>query len=711
MNAPAPSASLSDRLAKSHVGLRPELQFSRHLFRGKVSYIVRDPVTFESHRVTAADYEILATIRPERNLGETFESLVAKGALDQESEEAFYEFIVSLHGLGFLSLGISDSNRLYRRYVTKQRAKRRSKILGIMFLQIPLFNPDAFLTRTVEAMRFLFSRWFLGVWCLLVGAASVVVAMRWDDFSAQFSDMFAAQNLVVLWITLIGLKVFHELGHAYATKTFGGHVPEMGAYLIAFTPCAYVDASASWGFTRKRYRILVGMAGMYVELIFAAVAAIIWSVTAPGFLHSAAHNIVMLASVVTIGFNVNPLMRFDGYYALSDALEIPNLRQRGSQAISAVAKRIALGIKPPDDEETMPTRVLLCLFGIAGALYRVVVVLSISALIATQFFLVGLVLGFAYIGAEIYKTFKNTLRFLWWDPRTADCRPRAIAVSVILLGSLAAILFVSPMSAHVHADGIVRFEEEVRLRVEQPGFLRQVLVEPGGAVTEGDLLVELWDAEPHTQLAKARGRAARAEILALSLEHEDAAEAARAWKSAESERQRADYESGRVDKLSLRAPFNGTVMSCLPQDRTGSYLGDGKEVAVVASGARVVKVLLTADEYSVTKPKVGDVVEFRPRGAVGESCRGAVSRVEPVGDALIHEVALTQFGGGSIVADPNTHESTSNYFQVVVTLPDGEIDLLRYGQRGHVRIGAVAEPLGMRLLRKVILFVKRLDAS
>ncbi|MEM7168384.1 MAG: hypothetical protein AAF581_23255 [Planctomycetota bacterium] len=711
MNAPVAAGGLSDRLANSHVGLRPELQFSRHLFRGKVSYIVRDPVTFESHRVTAEDYEIIATVRPERSLGETFEDLVQKGKLDAESEEAFYEFIVSLHGLGFLSLGISDSSRLYRRYQMKQRAKRRSKILGIMFLQIPLFNPDAFLTRTIEGFRFLFSRWFLGVWCLLVGSASTVVAMRWDDFSAQFSDMFAAQNLLVLWITLITLKVFHELGHAYATKTFGGHVPEMGAYLIAFTPCAYVDASASWGFTRKRHRILVGMAGMYVELIFAAAAAIVWSVTAPGAINSAAHNIVMLASVVTIGFNVNPLMRFDGYYALSDALEIPNLRQRGSMAIAAVAKRIALGIKPQEDDDTLPTRVLLCVFGVAGALYRIVVVLSISALIATKLFLLGLVLGFAYIGAEIFRTMKKTLAFLWWDPRTADVRPRAIAVSVVLLGSLAAILFLSPMSAHVHADGIIGFEQEAILRAEQPGFLNDVLVQPGASVEAGSLIAQLWDAEPHTELARARGRAEQATILARSLEHEDSAEAARAWKSAEAEMQRVRFEEQRVEKLALRAPFSGKVMRCLPQQRHGGYIPDGEEVAVIGSGIYVVTLLLSADDVRATNPQVGDLAEFRPAGAVADACRGEITRVEPVGDAVVREIALTQHGGGSIAVDPNTSESTNNYFQVVVALPEGAVDSLRYGMRGYVRLDAAAEPLGMQLLRKVILFVKRLDAS
>ena len=152
-------------------------------------------------------------------------------------------------------------------------------------------------------------------------------------------------NVPILWTLLVGLKTFHELGHAYACKRFGGTVPEMGAMIMMGTPCAYVDASSSWSFPKRWHRMIVALAGMYFESMLAMVALVVWLCTDTGQLHSAAQYAIVLSTVVTIGFNANPLMRYDGYFILCDLLNFPNLHRDAKASSSSFIKWILYGIE------------------------------------------------------------------------------------------------------------------------------------------------------------------------------------------------------------------------------------------------------------------------------------------------------------------------------------------------------------------------------
>jgi len=295
-----PRPSLAESLRNVHVGLRGEdLEVSRHVFRGVPCYIVRDPMTFQTQRLEVADYEVFVRIHAARPLSAIFSEQVDHGSLTAADEERSTSSYFRFTGWGFLQLPISDEKLLYRRYQQRRRLQRRNRLLGILFLRIPLWNPNAFLERTLRHVRFLYSKGCFCVWGLLLAAAFYVGAARWEELRQPLDGLLAARNLPLLWLTLIGLKVFHEFGHAYACRHYGGHVPEMGVYLILFTPCAYVDATASWGFTSKRERLVVCLAGMYVESIIASLAVFAWAATEPSVIHSLAYNVIFLAGVVT----------------------------------------------------------------------------------------------------------------------------------------------------------------------------------------------------------------------------------------------------------------------------------------------------------------------------------------------------------------------------------------------------------------------------
>ena len=192
-----------------------------------------------------------------------------------------------------LSLPFVDDKILYKRHQAKQGAKAKRLIMAPIFSRFPLVNPDEFLDRTAAYLRPLFTWWAFAAWLALVVSAGCVAVSNADRLAGPLNSILAAGNLVAMWMTLIVLKLMHEFGHAYACKIFGGHVPEMGVFLIAGTPCAYVDATSAWGFAKKRHRLIVSLAGVYVELAVASAALLAWTTVTDPMLSSLAYNVAL----------------------------------------------------------------------------------------------------------------------------------------------------------------------------------------------------------------------------------------------------------------------------------------------------------------------------------------------------------------------------------------------------------------------------------
>jgi putative peptide zinc metalloprotease protein len=702
------ASSLADRLRVVRVGLREDLEVSRHLFRGSPSYVVRDPVTFQSQRLDPCDYDVFVRLKADRELGAIFDELVAGGKAAKEDEEEFYQFVMSLHRLGFLQLPVSDEALLYRRHAMKERARRREKLMGFLFLRIPLWNPDAFLDRTVQHVRPLFSRAAFFIWLVLIVSAAGVLVRRWGEFTEPVQGLLAAQNLPLMWITLVVLKVFHEFGHAYACKHYGGHVPEMGAYLIVFTPCAYVDATGSWGFTRKRERLIVCLAGMYVESMIAALGVFAWAMTGPSLVQSLAYNVVFLAGAVTVLFNINPLMRYDGYYILSDLTEIPNLRARSTRYVLDVLKRVFFGIRSPNVPRGRRLRLVLFLFGVFAAAYRVTLLLAISALLASKMFVVGMLLAIVYLGGTAVRLLLKLTQYLWYAEETAQARVRAVALSMLALIIIPAVLFLVPVPAHVHAKGLLATRDEVVVRAGAPGFLEEVAVESGNYVNAGDVLARLRDDAFNEEIATAAANLRASEIRIDAYRMDEPAQAQQEQARARVHRRALDLARERAADLEVLAPMTGRVVECVEPSELGVYLNEGEPIAMIASGGWEIRLVLSEEQMAGARPRVGGKVEFRASALPAQTIEGVIRKIAPSGSETVEHSALTHLGGGDITVDPTTSHATEPYFEITVGLPGADLPELGYAMSGSVRLAAQDEPIGIRFMRRVIQFVNRL---
>ena len=708
---PTAAPSLASRLRGAQVGLRDDLKVSRHVFRGEPAYVVTDPITFQNQRLDLREYNVLTQLRSDVPLGDTFARLVREGRLGEGDEESFYTFVVSLHRVGFLQLPVSDDKLLYRRFEARRNAARRGRWTSLLYLRVPLWNPDAFLQKTMACVRPVFSAGALALWIALVLSALWLAWSRRADLENPLQGLLVTGNAPLLVLTLIVLKVFHEFGHAYACRHFGGAVPEMGAYFILFTPCAYVDATASWSFASKRDRMIVCLAGMYVEIAIAAAAVWAWAMTSDSLLRSLCYNIMFLAGSVTVLFNINPLMRYDGYYLLSDWLEIPNLRQRAARHVGDVMKRVLLGVRGSAPLVRGRLGWTLLSFGLASAWYRVMLTIAIVAVLASRSLWLGAIVG----GGMLLRIARGlTLRltsYLWYSDETVGVRARAVALSLIALIAAPAGIMMIPLPSSVRAAAVVEREHEEVVRVRRAGSVEDVGCEIGDMVLPTLPLLSLSNITlvESVQEAEAAVRASEIRLDALHAAGDPEAEQEKARLAAHrltlAERRRG------LDELSVRASALGEVLEALRPRDVGRYLNEGEQAFVVASGSWRVRAWLTAEEFGSIRPRVGDAVQFRPTAAPSMQLIGTIERVAPGGSNQFEFSSITQLSGGTITVNPVTGKSTEPYFELVIMLADPKGGVLRRHMTGVARLEAGTEAIGARLARQVVRFWNKLLAG
>ncbi len=301
------------------------------------------------------------------------------------------------------------------------------------------------------------------------------------------------ENLILIFLVFPVLKLFHEFGHAYATKAFGGEVHEMGVMMIVFTPIPYVDATSANSFREKWKRVGVSAAGLVVELFLASLALFIWLGAEPGAVRSVAFNVMLIAGVSTVLFNANPLIRFDGYYILSDWIEIPNLRGRAGQYLAYLWERYVYGQKtarPPN--ATSGERAWFVPYAVASFFYRFVIMFGIIMLIADKMLALGLILGALTFFTMVIKPLAKGGSFVIKSPRLKGAWLRAIATSVLCAALVVWLLFFLPFPLRTRAEGVLWLPEESIVRAGTEGTLDRIQTRSGEYVRGGDRALHLY---------------------------------------------------------------------------------------------------------------------------------------------------------------------------------------------------------------------------
>lgn len=501
--------------------IRPDLIVQPLEFGGRRYFGVKDPLTLRYFQLREEEHAVLQMLdgkSSSETIRKQFERRFAPARL---SGAQLQSFVGMLHEEGLvLSETIGQSGSLQDRGDRSRRKQLWQSLSNLLAIRFRGFDPEPFLNWLEPRTRWLYSGWTLAAAAMLVLSALTLIAIQFETLQARLPDLqafFGLRNLALMAVTLTAVKILHELGHALTCRYFGGECHEMGIMLLVFTPALYCNVSDAWMLPGKWRRVAISGAGMVVEMVLAALCTWLWWFSEPGMLNNLCLNVMFVGSINTVVFNGNPLLRYDGYYILSDVIEIPNLREQAAAVQRQWLGKWFLGVNLVHERMLVPQgHAFLFLFGIASTVYRWVVLIGILwvlHLILKQYqlevlaqwaavFIVGMQLvGGARTTAKLLSPHVTRRRIHW---RRFVVRGGFVAVLI------AATLFV-PLPYPLSAPVVLQPENSRRVYVQAPGRLSWAVRE-GRSVKSGDLLAELTNREVTFEVTKLQGERDRLQL-------------------------------------------------------------------------------------------------------------------------------------------------------------------------------------------------------
>ena len=705
-------------LRKMTGALRSDLTFTRQIYQGEPVYMVHDPVSFKNFRFSTDDYRVAIGFSNQQMLGDVYKELVQKGTLADRSEEAFYKFVRQLHSMCLLTLPFNDGDSLFQRHEAITRSRARATVLRFLFVKIPLVNPDKFLTQTMPFFRWLFSPVFVFFWLIAFTAAGLVVFSRSTEFFEPLNGLLAAKNIPFLWLSLIGLKVWHELGHGFACKLYGGRVPEMGAMLLAGMPAAYVDASAAWSFRKRRNRLVVILGGMYFESIIAILSVFTWAFSTNALLSSCAFQLFVMAGIITIFFNANPLMRYDGYFILSELSGIQNLRSKATKQLHSFWKYIFLGLKTGDTSIRSGERLFLMLFALAASIYKQVLIITIAVVLSYKFPIVGLSLAVFHVGTTVFSLIKKVYHYLLFHEETSQIRFRSRMVAGAAAISLPLVLFVLPMPGGIRIPAVVGFEVENVVRMGAPGFLKTVYAKSGARVAAGDDLIDSDNVELDDQLIEKQIKLNVSMLKSQSAYADDFENVARFKPVIRQQREELLDSLSELQKLSVKSQQDGWIAKIIDNRQIGRMLKKGDEIATIVDGKPILRAWVNGEQLKATGISTGSKVHFRLPGSSFMTGKARIQRVQPATKKQMRSLAVTQVTGETIVVDPLTKNPLEKIFEVQMAIEDHSLrniqsnrEWMQLGGGASIRLDRNKESLGSWIVRRIRSFVQKVTVN
>ncbi|MCP4048523.1 MAG: PqqD family protein, partial [Gammaproteobacteria bacterium] len=455
------------RVANLKPFLRNTTIISRHVYREEPWYVLQNSLNGRSHRFNAPAYALIGQMDGQRTVEEIWENAGHVSADAAPTQDEFIRLLGRLHDADLVQSDILPSTmESVRKSQTGKSGKLKKGVSNPFSIRLPLFDPDWFLEKWQFLTAPVFTLPAFITWLIVVTAAMGAAIVYGTDLVNSISDrLFNTNTLLMLWLTYPLVKLLHEFGHAWAIKNWGGEIHEMGIKLIAFTPIPYVDASASAAFSEKRHRIMVAAIGMMIELFLASIALFVWLNVETGFVSAVAYSVMMVSGISTVLFNGNPLLQYDGYYILSDLIEIPNLAQRSTRYLGYLIQRYIFRVETAESPATAHgEETWFAIYGPIAFCYRIMIMVWLIWMFSERFFLIGI--GIAVMGVVsllILPAFRKLIYFLSL-PAIKNKRLQVITLGTGAVIGISLLLFVVPMPFWTTAQGVVWLPEQSAIR-------------------------------------------------------------------------------------------------------------------------------------------------------------------------------------------------------------------------------------------------------
>ena len=693
------------RVAHLKPRIRAHARILRQSFRGEVWFVLQDQAAERSHRFTPAAHHFIGLMDGERTVQQIWDAASAHLGDEAPTQEDAIRLLGQLHAADALLCDVPpDSMEVFRRYERHERMRWRRRLWTPLALRFPLFDPDRFLRRTMPLVDPLFSWVGVLVWLLVVGTGAVLAASHWKDLTENITDrVLDPANLLLLWFVYPVVKTLHELGHAYATRRWGGEVHEIGLMLLVFSPVPYVDASSAWGFRDKRKRMVVGGVGIAVELFLGALALFVWLMVEPGMVRAVAYNVMLISGVSTLLFNGNPLLRFDGYYVLADAIEVPNLGARSNTYLGYLFQRYVLGIRTAESSaHSNGERAWMVVYGITSFFYRIFISFVIITFIAGKFFFIGILLAIWALVTQVLMPVGKSMSFLFRSPNVQRKRGRALITTLVLLLTAGGLLFMVPAPSWTRTEGVVWVPEEAQVRAGADGFLVRLLVPPDSAVRKGQPLIQADEPFLATRVAVLESQLTELDAKYLALVTADRVQAAMVREEIIASQANLKRARERVEGLVFRSPGDGRFIVPNAEDLPGRFITKGQLVGYVVDQPRqlTARVALLQDDIALVRQDTRSV-EVMLAGWDARPVPARIRREVPGASSQIPTAALGTAGGGPIAVDPRDEQGVTTLrqvFQLELSLPP-EVRSEYLGARVYVRFEHAEQPVGQQIYR------------
>ena len=574
--------------------IRPDLTFDLMTYQGVEYWVIKEPLGQKYFQFPPHVFYLLKQLDGTKSIEELQEGYHREYSPKRITRQDLQQLLTRFHQDGLVTSDLpGQGSELLKRGQKNQRMELLGQFANILAIRYKGFDPERILNFLLPYTWWIFTKAAVVVTMILASIALFSVLANWTAFQAKlpgFEAFFDPRQWWLFALVLGVTKIFHEFGHGLSCKRLGGECHEIGFMLLVLTPCLYCNVSDSWRLPNKWHRAAIGAAGMYVEVILATIATFVWWFVQPGLVQDICLKVMLVSSISTILFNGNPLLRFDGYYILSDILEIPNMNQKSTKALTTLLGRHWLGLEIPDDQ-LMPSNrpVAFAMFTVASFCYRWFIMFSIIYFLMTMLEpynleSVGIAIAlFSIAGMTIMPAYK-LYKYMSVPGRMHQVKKvRFSVVAAVVVGLLTLILCV-PLPFYLRCNLIAMPTKIDTVWVKQPGRLESVEVAEGDQVTTGQPVAILVDPELQNQLADL---ISRIKVKEIELQHEEALAGIesggmfRRGSIAAELKGLKDNEKllrEQIDKLTLKSPIDGTILS-VPYQHQGV---DNEEAAEAA---------------------------------------------------------------------------------------------------------------------------------
>ena len=674
----------------------------RQVVRGQVWHVLTEPGSGRQVRLNAPAYAFAGRCDGAACVDQIWQQLQGSMGDTAPTQEDILQLLAHLQRAGVMQFDSAPNlAAMFDRRGSEKRRRRRAWI-NPLAMRLRLIDPTRLLDRLAPRLQFLFSGAALMLWALAVALAAFACALDWPALRAAATHLDAPRSVLLMWLCYPPLKALHELAHALAVRRYGGAVHDSGITLFLFTPAPYVDASAASSFDRRHQRIAVSAAGIMLELGVAALAAAVWLAVEPGLVRDIAFVTLFICTVSTLLFNGNPLLRFDAYYVLCDALDLPNLAQRSNAWWAASARRLLLGEAGMADQlfARGERKWLICYAPLSFA-YRTILLSTLVLWLGAKSWLAGAAVAILFALWLLWRPLAAFGRLLE-SALPAPARRRALATAGCAALCAGLILFALPLPSSTVAQGVVWPPEHAQVRAVSAGFIASLAEDDAAAVAPGQLLVSLSEPALEAEVAKKRSQLAglkAQQYMALLRDPLAASNLALDIARTDAELARAGEQ---LAQLLVRAGSHGHLVLPRAADLPGSFAAKGTMLGyILAPGPANVRAVLSEDDAQRVHARARQV-EIRLAEAIEQVLPAALLREPPAATRVLPSASLGERAGGRFATDPADHDGLRTIdpvFLLDVTIAS-QLPA-RIGGRVWLRFDLGYEPLGTRWLRRL----------